>query len=109
MTGGLGQRQPDHTPCVVAEDACLRAFATRDCSGVAIRHSLAPESTYPAPVRQAMTALEHVQVHADRLHDERSPTWAHFPGGTTIWIVLVSRTAAAPPLKRTSTTTVARP
>lgn len=49
-------------------DYYFRAIATRGFCVVAIRYSLAPESTYPTPVRQAMAALEHVQVHADRLH-----------------------------------------
>jgi acetyl esterase/lipase len=49
-------------------DYYFRAIATRGFCVVAVRYSLAPESTYPTPVRQVMAALEHVQTHADRLH-----------------------------------------
>ena len=49
-------------------DYYFRAIAARGFCVVAVRYSLAPESTYPTPVRQVMAALEHVQGHADRLH-----------------------------------------
>jgi acetyl esterase/lipase len=35
---------------------------------VGLRYSLAPEATYPTPIRQVMTALAHLQNSADRLH-----------------------------------------
>lgn len=35
---------------------------------VGIRYALAPESRYPMPVRQLMTALDHLHTHAERLH-----------------------------------------
>ena len=53
-------------------DYYFRAIALRGFCVVAIRYSLAPESTYPTPVRQTMAALEHVEAHAGRLHADTS-------------------------------------
>jgi acetyl esterase len=46
----------------------LRMIADRGFAVVAIRYTLAPEGTYPTPVRQVMVALRHIEGHARRLH-----------------------------------------
>ncbi|HET9648201.1 MAG TPA: alpha/beta hydrolase [Microlunatus sp.] len=49
-------------------DYYFRAVAASGFCVVAIGYSLAPESTYPTPVRQALAALHHIQSQAERLH-----------------------------------------
>jgi acetyl esterase/lipase len=46
----------------------LRLLAAQGFVVVAPRYSLAPESTYPVPTRQAMTVLSWLQANADRFH-----------------------------------------
>jgi acetyl esterase/lipase len=46
----------------------LRLLTDHGFTGVAIRYSLAPGSTYPTPLRQTMHALAHVTANAERLH-----------------------------------------
>ena len=46
----------------------LRMLASHGFVVVAPRYSLAPESSYPVPVRQLMAALRWVGVNADRFH-----------------------------------------
>lgn len=47
-------------------DYYFRALSATGFCVVAIRYSLAPESTYPAPVEQALQALAHIQGNAAR-------------------------------------------
>ena len=49
-------------------DYYFRAVAASGFCVIAISYSLAPESTYPTPVRQALAALDHILTHAARLH-----------------------------------------
>lgn len=53
-------------------DYYFRAVAATGFCVVAIGYSLAPESTYPTPVRQALAALGHIHIHAERLHADPS-------------------------------------
>ena len=46
----------------------LRIIAAAGFTVVGVRYSLAPERTYPTPVRQVTAALRHLQDNADRLH-----------------------------------------
>jgi acetyl esterase/lipase len=46
----------------------LRKLTDHGLTGVAIRYSLAPGSTYPTPVRQTMHALGYLTANAERLH-----------------------------------------
>ncbi len=46
----------------------LRMLAARGFVVVGVRYSLAPEATYPTPVRQVMAALHHIQGHSARLN-----------------------------------------
>ena len=64
-------------------DYYFRSIAARGFCVVGIRYSLAPESTYPTPLRQAMAAVQHVQTHADRLHAD------------TTWILLAGDSAGS--------------
>lgn len=73
-------------------DYYFRAIAARGYCVVAVRYSLAPESTYPTPVRQVMAALEHVQAHAERL---RADTTRIFLAGDSAGSHISAQVAAA--------------
>ena len=49
-------------------DYYFRALAATGLCVVGVGYSLAPESTYPTPVRQTLAALHHVEAHAADLH-----------------------------------------
>jgi acetyl esterase len=45
----------------------FRLLASRGFTVVAIRYTLAPEATFPTPVRQTLAALRHLAAHANNL------------------------------------------
>jgi acetyl esterase/lipase len=49
----------------------LRMIAGAGFTVVGVRYSLAPEATYPTPIRQLMAALRYLSENADRLHVDK--------------------------------------